>query len=120
MLPIGRVPLSSNTSQPFSHRITDPSSQGRQERRPVAFLQHGLKCSSADFVVGSGIALEFARRGHDVWLGNFRGNVHSRGHDELGPGDQRFWHFSWEEHGSYDLPAMIDYVLCHTGSENLR
>ena len=69
-------------------RITDPSLSDVGQPRPVAFLQHGLKCSSADFVVGAGIALEFARRGHDVWLGNFRGNAHSRAHDELSPKDQ--------------------------------
>lgn len=27
--------------------------------------------------------------------------------------------FSWDEHVLYDLPAMIDYVLEHTGQESL-
>ena len=78
----------------FTLRIIDPSISGdgggggQPPRRPVAFLQHGLKCSSADFVVGAGLGLEFVRRGHDVWLGNFRGNAHSRAHDQLSPKDQ--------------------------------
>lgn len=27
--------------------------------------------------------------------------------------------FSWDEIGLYDLPANIDYILAHTGAENL-
>jgi hypothetical protein len=106
------------------HRITDDpdisSSLPRPSRRPVVFLQHGLKCSSADFVVGAGMAFEFARRGYDVWMGNFRGNIFSRRHHTLTPKDDRFWKFSWQEHGTYDLPRMIDHVLCTTGCRDMR
>lgn len=50
--------------------------------------------------------------GYDVWLGNNRGNKHSRTHIKLNAEkDKAFWEFSLHEMGLYDLPAMIDYIL---------
>ncbi|CAB3251570.1 unnamed protein product [Arctia plantaginis] len=96
------------------------------KNKPVVILQHGLLCSSAVWVltgpsVGFGYIL--AEEGYDVWLGNFRGNRYSRRHVRLNP-DSRFnvafWRYSWDEHGNYDIPAMIDYALAHTGKDRLH
>jgi lysosomal acid lipase/cholesteryl ester hydrolase len=87
------------------------------------FLQHGLLCSSADWVVlGPGKALGFmlADEGYDVWMGNARGNKNSRYHEWLSPEARAFWDFSWHEIGQFDLPAMIDYVLGQTGQSKLH
>ncbi|RZB40755.1 Abhydro lipase domain containing protein, partial [Asbolus verrucosus] len=59
----------------------------------VVFLQHGLLCSSADWVL-TGVT-----HGLDT--------------------DSEFWQFSWHEIGAIDLPAMIDYVLEITGQTSL-
>ncbi|XP_059622889.1 lipase 3-like [Phlebotomus argentipes] len=93
---------------------------GPAPKKPVAFLQHGLLSSSADWlVIGPDNALAYllADQGYDVWMGNVRGNTYSRAHKTLDPDNladrPKFWDFSWHEIGIYDLPAMIDYVL-HT------
>ncbi|KAK2585097.1 hypothetical protein KPH14_008609 [Odynerus spinipes] len=89
------------------HRI--PGKAGSQS----VLLQHGLLGSSSDWVItGSKKALAFilADNGYDVWLGNYRGNVYSRAHQNLSLSDSRFWDFSWHEMGMYDIPAMILYI----------
>ncbi|XP_067206779.1 lipase 3-like [Linepithema humile] len=81
---------------------------------PLVFLQHCLLCSSAGWVViGKNKALPFklADQGYDVWLGNFRGNTYSRTHISLSPSDSKFWDFSFDEMGTYDLPAMLIYIM---------
>lgn len=61
-----------------------------------------------------------ADAGYDVWVGNARGNKHSRDHLTLDPNiDSAFWDFSFHEIGYYDIPAMIDHVLMHTQQERL-
>lgn len=115
-------------------------------RRPAVYLQHGLLCSSADWVMGipekslgrcihgdirvikthldcmvfiTGYIL--ADAGYDVWLGNYRGNTYSRGHCTLDPDkDNEFWEFSWDENGKFDIPAMIDKILEETGHEKIH
>lgn len=99
-----------------------PSSPPAQGKR-VVFVQHGLLCSSADWVVlGKGKALAYllADAGYDVWLGNARGNTNSRKHQYLSPDHKDFWNFSWHEIGQIDLPAMIDFVLLNTGEKDLH
>ncbi|XP_059055760.1 lipase 3-like, partial [Achroia grisella] len=89
---------------------------------PPVLLMHGALSSSDDFLTigsNSGLAYLLADAGYDVWMGNTRGNVHSRRHISLSPSCAEFWDFSWEEHGLYDVPAKIDYILDKTGEEQL-
>lgn len=90
---------------------------------PVVFLMHGILLSSDDWVTGgneSGLAYILAAKGFDVWMGNARGNKHSKRHVQLYPNSAEFWNFSWDEIGRYDLPASIDYILNVTGKEKLH
>ncbi|CAD0199428.1 unnamed protein product [Chrysodeixis includens] len=89
---------------------------------PVVFLMHGLLMSADDWVLAgpeSGIAYLLAKQGYDVWMGNARGNKHSRRHEKMLPSSVEFWNFSFDEIGRYDLPAMIDYVLDKTNRTKL-
>ncbi|XP_037962116.2 lipase 3 [Plutella xylostella] len=89
----------------------------------AVLLMHGLLGSADDFVLAGarrGLAYRLAAAGHDVWLGNARGNKHSRRHATMRPADPAFWDFSWHEIGTRDLPAMIDHVLRTTGRRRLK
>ncbi|EGI69880.1 Lipase 1, partial [Acromyrmex echinatior] len=84
----------------------------RKNGAPV-LLQHALLTTSADFLIlgkDKGLAFILANHGYDVWLGNFRGNTHSRAHVSLSPSNSKFWNFSFHEMGIYDVPAMILYI----------
>ena len=54
------------------------------------------------------LALRLARAGHDVWLGNNRGNRHSRAHARLKADDDAFWRWSVDELAALDLPAIVE------------
>ncbi|GBP33663.1 Lipase 3 [Eumeta japonica] len=105
------------------HRIPYGVNNTNRTSRPVAFLQHGLLSSSAEWVLmmpGKGFAYILAESGYDVWMGNARGNSYSRHHVSLSPDSSRFWQFSWHEIGYYDVPAMIDYVLKETRTSRIH
>jgi len=93
--------------------------------RPAIFVQHGLLCSSADWVISTpskGLGYILADAGYDVWLGNYRGNTYSRNHTFLNPDawlNHKFWDFTWDEMAKYDLPAMIEKVLEETGQKEI-
>jgi len=92
------------------------------EGRPVAWLQHGLLCSSSDWLMNTvekALPYRLADAGYDVWLGNARGNSYSKEHVSLSTKDKEFWMFSWNEMGKYDVPAVIDYALNATGQKDL-
>jgi len=105
------------------HRIPHGKNDIKDNKtRPVVYLQHGLLCSSADWVMGSSdnsLGFLLADAGYDVWLGNYRGNTYSRGHCSLDPEKSEFWRFSWDEHGNYDIPAMIDQIISVTEQEKI-
>lgn len=108
-------------------RITSVSvSQQEKEdgKRLPVLLMHGLLQSSAcwlDEDPRTGLAYSMAQAGHDVWLGNARGNYYSRAHTTLDPNsNSTYWQFCADEIGKYDLPATIDKVLNETGAVELN
>ena len=110
------------------HRIprgnpnTNPSYRTQPNNRPVVFLQHGLLCSSSNWITNlpdQSLGFLLADAGFDVWLGNVRGNTYSRTHLNYDIDSDAYWKFSFDEMAAYDLPAMVDYVLNITKKEHL-
>lgn len=84
----------------------------RRDSRKAVYLQHGILDSSMGWVsngvVGSP-AFAAYDQGFDVFLGNFRGLV-SREHVDKNISSRKYWRYSINEHGTEDIPAMIEKI----------
>ncbi|KAJ4974592.1 hypothetical protein NE237_007766 [Protea cynaroides] len=84
----------------------------RRDARKAVYLQHGIMDSSMGWVsngvVGSPAFAAFDQ-GYDVFLGNLRGLV-SREHVIKNISSRQYWKYSINEHGTQDIPAMIEKI----------
>ncbi|XP_077509467.1 gastric triacylglycerol lipase-like isoform X2 [Amblyomma americanum] len=104
-----------------SGRKGPPKKAPHGRDKKTVFLLHYLLGSSADWVMNypdQSLPYILADAGYDVWLGNVRGNTYSR-HVRYRRDQKEFWEFCFDEMISYDLPAMLDFVLNKTGQEKL-
>lgn len=84
-------------------------------------LVHGIGDSSDSWLIlgpTNSLAFRLFDVGFDVWLYNARGNKYSKRHIRSLPRKQ-YWNFSYEEMGSRDLPATIDYILLNSSRSKL-
>jgi len=81
---------------------------------PPVLVQHGIS-SSMDFWLRNGKdspVFQLADAGFNVFLGNNRGSLYSRGHNTLDPkkNAKEYFDYSFYELGAFDLPAMVDKI----------
>ncbi len=90
---------------------------------PVVLLQHGVLASSWCWLVNSpekSLGILLWRMGYDVWLTNSRGNTFSRNHTEYHPSfNKKFWNYTFEEMGYFDVSANVRYILTTTSKSDL-
>lgn len=90
--------------------------------KPI-LLQHGLLDSSDTWIINSeskSPAFMLANEGYDIWLGNSRGNKHSRAHVKYNPNkDEKFWEFTFQHMADHDLPAFFKYISNHTSQKKI-
>ncbi|XP_059054184.1 lipase 3-like [Achroia grisella] len=88
--------------------------QESSKRHPV-LLMHGIFDSSDVWIIpdkDTAIGYILAKNCYDVWAHNHRGNRYSRKHVEYNPDtDMEYWNYSFDEHGHFDVPAIVDYIL---------
>lgn len=92
------------------------------ERRTPVLLLPGILANAASWVLNlpsQSAGYLLADAGFDVWFINNRGVPESNFHKTLTTNDRKFWEWSFEEMGLYDVPATIDYVLNSTGFSKL-
>jgi pimeloyl-ACP methyl ester carboxylesterase len=107
------------------YRIPAGKGEGnyRKKQKQSVFLMHGIFDSSDGWVCNSEekcLPFILANLGYDIWLGNSRGNKHSRHHKKFNPESHEFWNFSFHEMGQYDIPANLNHVTkINTWSEKV-
>jgi len=88
--------------------------------KKTLFLQHGLiDIAGTWFFNENSPAYNLSKQGYDVWLGNNRGTANSYKHVSLNYHKKKYWQFSFNEMGKYDVPAFLETVLNKTGVEKL-
>ncbi|XP_044748386.1 lipase member K-like [Coccinella septempunctata] len=82
-----------------------------QNASPVLLL-HGIFMNSLALVNRGkkSLAHQFAEKGYDVWLLNWRGTKYSKKHIALKSTDKAYWSFSLHELGIYDLPQALQEI----------
>lgn len=77
------------------------------QNKSAVLLMHGLLLSAEDWVVlgpEKSLAFILADEGYDVWVGNARGNMHSRKHVKYDPTwNGEFWDFRFVESKNWVL-----------------
>ncbi|XP_026324130.1 lipase 1-like [Hyposmocoma kahamanoa] len=100
-----------------------PKCNGTSKALPVVTM-HGIYDSSDEYILPgpkTGLGYILSRNCYDVWAANHRGNVYSRRHVHLNPDtDPEFWEYTFDEHGYFDIPAIVDYVLEATQQTKLN
>ncbi|KAK3919009.1 Lipase 1, partial [Frankliniella fusca] len=105
------------TEDGYRLRLDRVAPRGPERRQPV-LLAHGMQTASPSFLVlgkDKSLATMLSDAGYDVWLLNYRGTHYSMVHRNMTANEEKFWKFSFHEHGFYDNPAAIDHVLQVTG-----
>ncbi len=100
------------------HRFL-PQTQGHRHTTPV-ILAHGLMMNRASWELSpeGSMIRELCRRGHDVFVAEYRGTRSSQGPAKRG--ETAFWNYSVEDHAYRDLPAIIDGVCKLTGRQQVN
>ncbi|XP_063383522.1 lipase member K-like [Cydia fagiglandana] len=95
---------------------------GEIKQTPVFFMPPLLSAADTALEPGPNAAMPYliSDACYDIWVGNPRGTYYGRRHMRLDPDkNKEFWQFSMNEIGTYDVPAMVDYVLDNTKKEKL-
>ncbi|XP_044880159.1 lysosomal acid lipase/cholesteryl ester hydrolase-like isoform X1 [Mauremys mutica] len=104
------------------NRIPGGKNSGNTGQKPVVFLQHPLLGDATSWIsnlASNSLGFILADAGFDVWMGNGRGNTWSTKHKTLKPDQQKFWEFSFDEMGKYDIPAVLYFAMNKTGQKQL-
>lgn len=90
----------------------------KDKSKPPVLCLHSLVLDMMIYVIHEpkvAPAFVMANQGYDVWLGNNRGNKYSDKHTTLDPKSKEYWMFDWEDMGTKDVPAMIEFIVQQTG-----
>lgn len=105
------------------YRIPGKLGEAKDPKKPPIVLFHSLVVDMMIWVLHKpdvAPAFVLARAGYDVWLANNRGNTYSTKHVSLDVKSREFWQFDWEDMGTKDVPACVDFIKSKTGHEKVN
>lgn len=105
------------TLKAFKLGMTVLLSKTKIKQRYICYFQHGLLDSSDAWVCNTkskNLPYIMLELGFVVWIGNSRGNKYCKAHTNLDPLSEKdqfkFFDYSFDEMGKFDLPAIFDYI----------
>ncbi|XP_048362808.1 lipase member M-like [Sphaerodactylus townsendi] len=105
------------------NRIPHGKRPQSSNEKPVVLLLHGFALEGSSWVANmpnNSLGFMLADAGCDVWIGNNRGTTWSRKHQNLAINQEQYAAYSFDEMATYDLPAIINFILEKTGMPNLH
>ncbi|XP_065307849.1 lipase member M-like isoform X2 [Dermacentor albipictus] len=103
-------------------RANSTSSSGNGTSRNPIILVQGIFCESGSWFLNypsQSAGFLLAERGYDVWAMNNREIAFRSRHKTLRQIDDRYWQWSYDEIGRYDIAAVINLVLNVTGASKV-
>lgn len=112
------------TQDNFINKMFRITKGEQTSQKPSVLLVHGIIASGEIWIVNEkekAQAFILAEEGYDVWVANFRGNMHSQLHENLDPlKDKSYWDQPAPVAASqYDMIAFIDYAKFHSGVKKI-
>lgn len=85
------------------------------QKNPI-IIAHGLGMNALGWVNRGDVSLArlLGNLGYDVWMLNVRGTWYSKGHVNLTTSDKKYWTFTIDQVGLYDIRSTIKLVDKHT------
>ncbi|XP_057656123.1 lipase member K-like isoform X1 [Diorhabda carinulata] len=85
------------------------------QKHPI-IIAHGLGANALGWVDRGEVSLArlLGNLGYDVWMLNVRGTWYSKGHVNLTTSDKKYWKFTIDHVGLYDIRSMIKLVAERT------
>ncbi|XP_063925654.1 lipase member J-like [Zophobas morio] len=97
-------------------RIPPHEYDNRKNKQPIFLLHSILSDSSAWVFAGNrSIPFQLASEGYDVWIGNQRGTIYSRGHVALKDSNKEYWDYNLDTLAANDIPSFLNKVAEVTG-----
>lgn len=100
----------------------DNDTSANRTKRKSIILVPGILADSCSWFINypsQSAGFLLAQRGYDVWAMNTRDILYRSQHQSLSQSDDRYWQWSFEEIGRYDIAAVVDLVLSVTGSSKV-
>ena len=98
-----------------SPSISGNSANSSNTSKPPVLMLHGSMLSSDVWFCHreplKNLPILLLRLGHEVWLGNRRGNKYSSRHMHLKSRQPEFWDWGLDEVALFDIPSMVQRVV---------